>query len=104
MIRIAFYSLTTLAALIGLYYGISMAGPHLIDRLDGNWSLGADGFQSFFRGIVILFLSLIVLILVHLAHRLARVFELSAKTVSPERTAPDVAGTPWEKNPGFTDR
>jgi hypothetical protein len=101
MIRVAFYSLTTLAALIGLFSGIRMTGPHLIDLAD-NWSLAADG--SFFRGVVVLFLSLIVLILVHLAHRLARVFEMPVKTVSPERPGSDVAGTPWEKNPGFTSR
>ena len=104
MIRIGLYSLATLAALIGLYYGVSMAGPHAIDRLDGNWSLDAAGFETFFLGIVIFFLSLIVLILVHLAHRLARVFDPSAKTISPERPASDVAGTPWENNPEFTDR
>ena len=104
MIRISLYSLATLAAIIGLYCGLCMAGPHLIDRLDGNWSLDGEGSQTFFRGIVILFLSLILLILVHLAHRLARVFALPTKTVSSERPASDVAGTPWEKNPGFTDR
>ena len=102
MIRIGFYSLTTLAALIGLYHGLSIVGPHLIDRLGGG-SYSYDP-EMLFRGVVVFFLSLIVLILVHLAHRLARVFELPAKTVSPERPASDVAGTPWEKNPGFTDR
>lgn len=52
MIRIVFYSLATLAAPVGLYYGLSMAGPH----------------------------------------------------ASPEPPVSDVAGTPWEKNLGFTDR
>ena len=80
MIRIALYSLATLTGIIGLYYGLCMAGPHLIDRLDGNWSLDGEGAARFFHGIVLSFLSIIVLILVHLAHRLARVFQLPAKT------------------------
>ena len=102
MIRIGFYSLTALAALIGLYHGLSIVGPHLIDRLSGRSYTYEP--ETLFRGVVVLFLSLIVIILVHLAHRLARVFELPAKSVSPERPASDVAGTPWEKNPGFTER
>jgi hypothetical protein len=101
MVRIAFYSLTTLTALVGLFCGIRITGPRLVDPLD-NWAHDPDG--SFFRGIVVLFLSLIVLILVHLAHRLARVFELPPKTASPEQPASDIAGTPWEKDPGFTNR
>lgn len=86
-----------------------MTGPHIIDP-NSNWSLALATDGSFFRGVVVLFLSLIVLILVHLAHRLAQVFEWPAKTVAPERprsdatAGSDVAGTPWEKNPGFTSR
>lgn len=36
-----------------------MAVPHLIDRLDGNWSLDGEGSQRFFYGIVVSFLSFI---------------------------------------------
>ncbi len=104
MIRSALYSLITLAALVGLCSGLSMAGPHLLDRLDGNWSLDSTGFETVFRGVVIFFLSAIVLILVHLAHRLARAFDLPAKTAAHERPVSDTAGTPWEKDPGFTER
>jgi len=101
MVRIAFYSLTALSALVGLLCGLWMAGPGLVDPL-ANWTRDPDG--SFFRGTVILLLSLILLVLVHLAHRLARVFELPPKTVASPPPASELAGTPWEKDPGFTNR
>ena len=97
MIRIALYSLTTAVALIGLYYGLAMAGPHALDRLDRNWALDADGSETFFRGVVVLFLSIITLILVHLAHRLARVFEAPVQPPVTAGPVSDLSGTPWEK-------
>ena len=78
-----------------------MTGARLIDPLDG---LSHDPDGSFFRGVVVMFMSVIVLILVHLAHRLAQVFELPPKTASRDRAASDIAGTPWEKDSGFTNR
>ncbi len=87
MMRVALYSLATLVALTGLYGGIELMAPHLIDRMDGTWSLNAEGAQSFAFGVVV-----------------ARVFVLPEKTAPAARPASDVAGTPWENSPGFTNR
>ncbi len=73
--RFLFYCLSSVAGIVGLVTGGVPVLAHVADRLLGrSYSVVHD---EFFRYTVIFFLSLILLILVHLAHRLAGAFDLS---------------------------
>ena len=73
--RFLLYCLSTVAGLTGLLVGGLPVLRHVVDRLfSRSYSIVYD---EFFRSTVIFFLSLILLVLVHLGHRLAGAFEIS---------------------------
>jgi len=83
-LRFLFYCLSLVAGIVGLALGGAPVISHAVDRLLGrSYSIVYD---EFFRHAVIFFLSLILLILVHLGHRLAGAFDLSLpkKPEAPE--------------------
>ena len=98
MIRFSFYCFAALTGLLGFLAAVWKVADDLLR------DTGASGYRVDFAGVMLLFLSMLVLIGVHLAHRLANAFELPSRNIVPDRPISDVSGTPWEKDPGFTER
>ena len=84
-LRFLLYCLSTVAGVSGLIVGGLPVMGHVVDRLSfGSYSVVSD---ELFRSTVIFFLSLILLVLVHLGHRLAGAFDISL-TKKPEVPGP----------------
>ena len=73
--RFLLYCLSSVAGIVGLVVGGAPVIGHVVDRLFArSYSVNYD---ELFRSAVIFLLSLILLILVHLGHRLAGAFSVS---------------------------
>ena len=73
--RFLLYCLSTVAGVTGLIVGGLPVMKHVVDRLfSSSYSIVYD---ELFRSAVIFFLSLILLVLVHIGHRLAGAFDMS---------------------------
>ena len=86
--RFLLYCLSSVAGLVGLVVGGAPVIGYVVQRLSGSYSTNYD---ELFRYAVIFFLSLILLILVHLGHRLPGAFDVGLPK-KPE--APDLAKKP----------
>ena len=76
-IRFFFYMICLVAAVAGAVFGIKVVGGHLIERFfHSSYVIHPD---EFFRGSVILLLSLGLLVLLHIASRVADAFEFPVK-------------------------
>ncbi len=83
--RFLLYCLSSIAGIVGLFVGGAPMTSFISQRLSGTYS--TEHYDEFFRCAVIFFLSLILLILVHLGHRLAGAFDISLPTKS-EKSEP----------------
>jgi hypothetical protein len=73
--RFLLYCLSSAAGVVGLFVGGAPMIGFIMQRLSGTYS--TEHYDEFFRCAVIFFLSLILLVLVHLSHRLAGAFDVS---------------------------
>jgi hypothetical protein len=87
--RFLLYCLSSVAGVVGLFVGGAPMIGFIMQRLSGTYS--TEHYDEFFRFAVIFLLSLILLILVHLGHRLAGAFDVGL-TKKPE--ASDLAKKP----------
>ena len=86
--RFLLYCLSSVAGVVGLVVGGAPVIGYVVQRLSGSYTTNYD---ELFRCAVIFFLSLILLILVHLGYRLAGAFDVSL-TKKPK--ASDLAKKP----------
>ena len=98
MIRFSFYCFAALSGTVGFLTALWKVGGDILR------DVGVSGYRIDFAGVMLLFLSMLVLMAVHVAHRLANVFEWPSHKTHADRLVSDVSGTPWEKDPGFTGR
>jgi hypothetical protein len=87
--RFLFYCLSSVAGVVGLCVGGAPMIGFIMQRLSGTYS--TEHYDEFFRFTVIFFLSLILLILVHLGYRLAGAFDVG---LTKKLEASDLAKKP----------